>query len=922
MFISSAVILFGLLLSVPLGVSAGTLAPGYDCATGATAPIASYSIPVSSLAVGSIAANSLSLNFLNATADTVDTNSSWTSSPTKYLMSSDAYLIAKSKYCSRDMEIDSWTMRGIYFLRLTDNGDGYYLLASQGSWSVGIVKGFVDGNGFWRDAGNGSYYELDFGTIPGFKSTGTESDHITFGAEGFDIYLKYNGTEFWRIQDYRQMAPGRAAIQAQGSARYGLRDVTVNNFANKTLLSDPTNNILDPRDFGNGMRETHGIGSITAGSNHLVLNASAGFQVGDYIIVEIGGEVGGGHRGSVGVGGVWPYISYPSLIAMNADTSKPDGTYAWVPSNSGNVYWIWSGVWSKVEYDLTSYGHTHEVNYYFGKGIPVALPAQITAISADGRTLTLSAFAVNSTTNANVYYDNSYVLNKLGVRPNFDYFPTLISIVPWYRTLGAITPAITIKMPAGIYALGQEIWLQEHPGIILQGAGTAATTLFSPKGAPSATIVVRNDPHALVCDFTLKGNFKDEGYGLNWWSYHPDEVTVQSTGGQPQKPNSSIRMDFDDNSTARNIALIDPINYPFTVAASTNTWVYNSSATYTVGQFDYWGWTFNWTDSTGGGCVDCSVTSPTMIGGFQSFKSEGTQFIRAIGVNAHISMNDAGNFLVDGGQLTMKANSINTIQAHPWQFPGEAPVQVGTNIGNNHAYLGGKINNLNITVENYIDAAHDSPSSGINIGINNPNVSVIGGSYTAPTGYTGAYGNPEGVLSTGANTIVDGFHVTGRINKQGAMDLYHTNIGVSDGVIKNCVADSFMGPTIQSCTANTSNSPTFIYNLAGTAPSDTQVNLTWSAPINSSTVSGYQIFRNDVQIATTTPTATSYFDTGLSAGITYTYRVAAYNHDYYGDSLLANSGSVTVTPRSTLPTDTTAPSSPQVFPARQSLPHR
>ncbi len=59
--------------------------------------------------------------------------------------------------------------------------------------------------------------------------------------------------------------------------------------------------------------------------------------------------------------------------------------------------------------------------------------------------------------------------------------------------------------------------------------------------------------------------------------------------------------------------------------------------------------------------------------------------------------------------------------------------------------------------------------------------------------------------------------------------------------------------------------------------SKTFIKLGWSAStdIGGSGVAGYRVFRNGVQIATTT--ATSYTNFGLTAGTTYTYTVAAYD---------------------------------------------
>ena len=78
--------------------------------------------------------------------------------------------------------------------------------------------------------------------------------------------------------------------------------------------------------------------------------------------------------------------------------------------------------------------------------------------------------------------------------------------------------------------------------------------------------------------------------------------------------------------------------------------------------------------------------------------------------------------------------------------------------------------------------------------------------------------------------------------------------------------------------------------LSGTAVSSTQINLGWTASTDSVGVTGYKIFRNGAQIATTA--ATTYQDTGVVRGTAYSYNVAAY--DAAGNtSALSNTATVT-----------------------------
>jgi chitodextrinase len=75
--------------------------------------------------------------------------------------------------------------------------------------------------------------------------------------------------------------------------------------------------------------------------------------------------------------------------------------------------------------------------------------------------------------------------------------------------------------------------------------------------------------------------------------------------------------------------------------------------------------------------------------------------------------------------------------------------------------------------------------------------------------------------------------------------------------------------------------------------------VSWSSSTDNVGVTGYRVFRNGTAVAT--PTATSYADSGLAPGTTYTYRVSA--RDAAGNE---SGQSVAVSATTTTP-DTTAP---------------
>ncbi len=81
--------------------------------------------------------------------------------------------------------------------------------------------------------------------------------------------------------------------------------------------------------------------------------------------------------------------------------------------------------------------------------------------------------------------------------------------------------------------------------------------------------------------------------------------------------------------------------------------------------------------------------------------------------------------------------------------------------------------------------------------------------------------------------------------------------------------------------------PTTPSPIAAVPVATTQIDVTWGASTDNDILAGYRLFRDGQQIATTT--LTSYADTGLTPGTTYSYYVQAYD-----DSLNTSTSSITV----------------------------
>lgn len=484
-------------------------------------------------------------------------------------------------------------------------------------------------------------------------------------------------------------------------------------------------------------------GSMPAASNQLTVTSNPGFAVNDHIIVELGGEAGLGVRGTVGVGGTWPALSYATTITMNADSGQANLTYAWVVA-SGAVYQYLSGTWTAVD----------SVNYYIKQAIPKALVATITGIA--GSAWTLSASSTAATTAAAVHYDNAPTLNALGLMAS------------------AVEPSHGVWIvPAGRFAVGSLLTIEGHDDWTFRGRGNTRSTLFSPRGVPSAQWYVYQCDRMTIQDLRFEGNARNNGFGL------VAEVTQTNVPGGDAYPRGISFYSCTD-CVAKDLACADVFHQAVGTSYSTNVWAYRCTCTMTDALQQYIQWLFQWADSTGGGAVDCTVTSPYLTAGFEAFRSTGVSFIRPVGVNATFSMNSSGNFLIEDYLLTIAANS----QLSEASFSRANPViNVNSNIQPPDAstILGGVITNPRWTFAGAINGDGDV-LKGITINADNPHVQVIGGSITHPTcNHVWA----PGVNATGATALVDGLTVVGTNSNTDFGNIYVNGTG---GIVRNSTA--------------------------------------------------------------------------------------------------------------------------------------
>ncbi|MCB4792159.1 MAG: MBL fold metallo-hydrolase [Elusimicrobia bacterium] len=157
------------------------------------------------------------------------------------------------------------------------------------------------------------------------------------------------------------------------------------------------------------------------------------------------------------------------------------------------------------------------------------------------------------------------------------------------------------------------------------------------------------------------------------------------------------------------------------------------------------------------------------------------------------------------------------------------------------------------------------------------------------------------------NIAIAGYQIRrGGIFLSSTTSISYTDTGLSPSTLYSYIAKAYDGAgniSTQSNTATaTTNSapsagdttpPSLPSNLSATVISSCTINLTWITSTDNVGVVGYQIFRNNMFISSST--ATSYSDIGLNSSTLYSYTVAAYdsagNHSSKSTSTSATTNS-------------------------------
>jgi hypothetical protein len=432
---------------------------------------------------------------------------------------------------------------------------------------------------------------------------------------------------------------------------------------------------------------------------------------------------------------------------MNADTSKSNGQYAYVVA-TGDVYRYLSSVWT-AENPVTQ--------YYTAKVIPRSLAAKITAKS--GNVLTLDHTATVSTANANVYFDN----------------------YPLFLAHGADPADTEIVWPSGTFALSDVCVALDKDNWYIHGAGKTLTELFFPKGIAGVALIkcAGFGSNNRVSDLCVRGNAGDEGFMMAWLNGSQLDARYQF----------GIQFEQIATGSITDTKSIDVFQGGVEVAFSGDISVYRHDAYLTVGLKCYIAWLIQGIDSNNGTFVDCTVTSNDLTQGIEWFRSTDVSIINYGGTNAVMSLNTVDRWTITSPTVTIESNS----QRDEASFSNSNAILVVSDIiGGGSVANGGTLTNPTFVQQGYINSDNDS-LRGIIIDTLCPNVTVSGGSYTAPDyASPSTLNGPQGLVSDGTNTNVSCFTCYGQI-KSGTPSVSLSNIGVDKGSISYCRAGSIYG---------------------------------------------------------------------------------------------------------------------------------
>ena len=486
--------------------------------------------------------------------------------------------------------------------------------------------------------------------------------------------------------------------------------------------------------------------------NILYLKEDLGFNGGDYIIVS-----NDALRGTVGLGGQWPYKVFNTLSEAQSATLM-QGEYFGCLSD---------GFVRRADFNDTvpAYPIYEGWGYYMEKIIPHNLDAQIIKVEQGGKKLTLGKSAKYSAAGVNIYKDSYY-----------DYQAVLNN-----------NPD-TIHIPEGkLYFSWQPSSIQTNHDIYLIGAGADKTFLISPDGSPSMSLQLatyNNQVGVHVKGITVIGNNR-----LNGFRFVEDEIK------QPLERTGYISNDFlwqmtkgihtvGRHSSVEDCNIIDGFGYGVEVDG-VGVKIKNCNGSLSDGEMRYMGWYFHVQGANDemDTVENCTFTSPIISHAWEAFRTVNVLFLNCKSTNGLMAFNGASNCTVENMDFKFTANSYPVWSAGPI-------IDINAFMGANDGLT---LKNMNIVQDDTVNTMN-----GIYAREGAKNVHIIGGSFTRHNGTDADY-SMGAYLYEGEGALIDGFVCNGTQSKfyHDYPNANHANIGITkdgNGVVKNCKADLIVVP--------------------------------------------------------------------------------------------------------------------------------
>lgn len=423
-------------------------------------------------------------------------------------------------------------------------------------------------------------------------------------------------------------------------------------------------------------------GTISAGNLSLMTVADGSqFATGDSVIIELGGEAGAGMRGTMGVGGAWPPLSYVDEATLLADTTKAAGTYAFARDTGAVFVSNGSGWISSSPYD-----------YYYGTAYPLALT---TTITKSGNDFTLAVPATVPVTGATVWLNNT---------------PKVQGTLNGTNT--------TLIFDTGEFAVASYIYVaNQNDDVTIQGAGKLLTKLTTPKGVPSGGIFTNSGTNPATIrrprlrDLGIRGNA-----GLNGYAFGYADATSRGL------PSPAYIFEVSGEGVASDILVEECWAGP-SQSRSVNCWGVRNTVRLVAPTQRYFQWLINLSDCDGGGYIDAVVDSDWMASGIEFFRCFRPAFIRPVSRNGAFSTNTSGYWRFISPRIHIEANKQYPMpwteaQGGPFQINysvGKPFIDCNGNVGNTSGQgvdllnYGGHIVDLQMTIDGFINTDRQLP---------------------------------------------------------------------------------------------------------------------------------------------------------------------------------------------------------------------